>query len=386
MLVSGDNRVVIQLSKYFVDSLGIVCYQAYLNGTGSELSRVFADSFHYSSDNLQSFHDFLRDNSIDVIVFNYATAEMIPHIVEVCKIAHGLNIRVVYLFHFMPGHEGYSYGSFEEVLYSFKERKSIVDKTKKWLISSTQPVSAWAIHKLLKGKYAPAYMHCDKIVVFSEPYINRYLQIVGGSDRNKFAVISNPMSFPELLTKNELKSKRKEVIYVGRLIEPQKRVSLALKIWKLVEDNPALNDWEFRIIGWGNGEDFLRWLVKKYNLQRVRFEGQQNPIPYYNSASIMISTSSNEGCPMVLMEAMPMGCCCLVFDTYDAVHDFIEDGKNGYIVKNNDLKGYYQRLEELMMNEDKRIEMGTNAIESSQRFSMEKVAAKWKSLFSSLCG
>ena len=75
----------------------------------------------------------------------------------------------------------------------------------------------------------------------------------------------------------------------------------------------------------------------------------------------------------------------MAFDSYDAIHDFIDDGKNGCIVKNNDIKGYYQRLAELMLDENRRMKIGAHAIESSQRFSMEKVAARWQSLFSSMC-
>lgn len=385
LLVNGVNRVVTQLTEYFVNVLDILCYQAYLYESSYELSPIFSDSYLYSRNNPAGFCDFLKKNNIDVIVFNFASDDMIAYDPEICEIAHGLSIKVIYLLHFMPGYEGYSFGSWDEVQYSITTHKNILPKTKKWLISSTQPISTSLIHKLLKDKYLPAYQHCDKIVVFSEPYVNRYLQIVGGNDRDKFAVIPNPMSFPEFLPKEELELKKKEVIYVGRLQEPQKRVSLALKIWKMVEANPDLEDWSFHIIGKGESEDFLRWMVQKNNLKRVHFEGQQDPRPYYRRASILMSTSSYEGWPMVLMEAMPMGCSCVLFNSYEAVHDFIEDGENGCIVENNDLKSFYKRLVDLMVDDDKRVEMGTQSIDSSHRFTMEIVAAKWKNLFSTMC-
>lgn len=384
-LLSGTGRVVTQLSDFFVNSFGDSCYQTYLYENDYNCSPSFADSYHYAQDNLKGFYQFLKKNSIDVIIFNFDHDDMIAYVPEICEIAHSLNIKVIYWLHFMPGYEGYSFGSWDEVQYSITTHKNILPKTKKWLISSTQPISTSLIHKLLKDKYLPAYQHCDKIVVFSEPYVNRYLQIVGGNDRDKFAVIPNPMSFPEFLPKEELELKKKEVIYVGRLQEPQKRVSLALKIWKMVEANPDLEDWSFHIIGKGESEDFLRWMVQKNNLKRVHFEGQQDPRPYYRRASILMSTSSYEGWPMVLMEAMPMGCSCVLFNSYEAVHDFIEDGENGCIVENNDLKSFYKRLVDLMVDDDKRVEMGTQSIDSSHRFTMEIVAAKWKNLFSTMC-
>ena len=92
----------------------------------------------------------------------------------------------------------------------------------------------------------------------------------------------------------------------------------------------------------------------------------------------MMSTAAYEGWPMVMMEAMPMGCCCLGFDSYDAIHDIIEDGVNGRIIPDNDIKGYYQALSDLMQDENKRIAIGKSAIESSKRFSIDIIGKKWR--------
>jgi len=177
-------------------------------------------------------------------------------------------------------------------------------------------------------------------------------------------------------------NKNKNVIWVGRVEEGQKRVSLALKIWKLVEQNPLLDEWTFSIVG-NNGpdEEYYHWLVKKYHLKRVSFEGHQDPKPYYKQAAIMISTSAYEGWPMVFMEAMPMGCCCLAFDSYDAVHEMVKDGYDGCIIPDNDIQMYYERMAQLMLDNDARVQMGMNAIDSSARFTMDKIGAKWRALY-----
>ena len=88
---------------------------------------------------------------------------------------------------------------------------------------------------------------------------------------------------------------------------------------------------------------------------------------------------------MVLMEAMPMGCCCLAFDSYDAIHDIIEDNKNGKIIPNNNIKAYYNALSELMLNDEKRIAMMLSAIDSSKQFSMEVIGEKWRDLLVKMC-
>ena len=233
-------------------------------------------------------------------------------------------------------------------------------------------------------RYEIAYQNCDKLVVFTDTFIDRFQNIIKKQNKQKFEVIPNPLSFSEFLPKEKFQFKNKEVIFVGRLVEAQKKVSAILKIWQLIEKNPLLTDWTLKIIGEGKDEAFLRWLTKRYQLKRVSFEGKQDPKPYYEKASLMISTSAYEGWPMVLMEAMPMGCCCLAFNSYDAIHDIIKDGENGKIIPNNHIKDYYKTIAELMLDDEKRITMGKSAIESSKKFSMEIVGEKWRSLLSEM--
>jgi len=87
---------------------------------------------------------------------------------------------------------------------------------------------------------------------------------------------------------------------------------------------------------------------------------------------------------MVLVEAMPIGCCCFDFDSYDAIHNIIKDGENGKIIPDNNIKAYYQALSELMLNDEKRTSIGGMAIESSKKFSMEIIGEKWRSLLSEM--
>jgi hypothetical protein len=53
-------------------------------------------------------------------------------------------------------------------------------------------------------------------------------------------------------------------------------------------------------------------------------------------------------------------------------------------VPDGDMDAYYKALIDLMGNDDKRLEMSFNAMESSKRFEISKVAAKWLALFEEL--
>lgn len=383
---SGTNRVVAQLSEYFVTSYHDNCYLGYFTQLHNDISPFFSDSHHFIPTSTHSFDHlsfalFLTEHHIEVIQINFFNEKTIELIPSICEIAHQQHIKVIRCFHFMPGFEGVSHGSLSEVWYNATHCGPFFNKMKKWLITINKPLSTHIIWHLIKTKYENTYDSCDKIVVFTEQYVDKYLHIAKGCRRDKFAVIPNPLSFNEFLPVDNMISKKKEVIMVSRMQESQKRVSLALKIWEKIEKNPAFDEWSFTLIGNGQDEKYLHWLAKQYQLKRVQFEGRQDSEPYYERAAIFISTAGYEGWPMVLMEAMPMGCCCLSFDTYDAIHDIIEDGYNGYIIPDNDINRYGDRLMNLMLDDEKRTRMGLNAIESSHRFSMDKIGKQWHDLF-----
>ena len=385
--LSGVYRVVTQLSQFYVRQCGDVCFNGFLMDNHLKRADCFSKGILLDTPCFSIFSSFLKENSVDIVQINlFAYPEYIQHISKICDICHSNGVKVIQCFHYMPGYEGISHGSWEEICYRLSAKKKVFDKLKKYLITLFQPLSSRIVLSLLKQKYLVPYQCTDKIVLFSEPYVDRYLQIIHQKDRNKFAIIPNPLSFCDILPEDEVSNKRKEVIIVGRPQEAQKRVSYALKIWKLVERHPSLNDWQLTIVGEGYDEGFYRWLAKKYQLNRISFEGHQDPRPYYKQAAVLMYTSSYEGWPMVFMEAMPMGCCCMAFDSYDAVRDMIRDGHDGCIISENDIQGYYKRLAHIMLNDEERIQIGKNAIRSSARFSMDLIGKEWRDLFESIAG
>ena len=68
-------------------------------------------------------------------------------------------------------------------------------------------------------------------------------------------------------------------------------------------------------------------------------------------------------------------------DSFAALHDIVTDGYNGLIVPDGDMEAYYNALVYLMGNDEKRLKMSFKAMESSKRFEISKVAAKWLALF-----
>lgn len=95
-------------------------------------------------------------------------------------------------------------------------------------------------------------------------------------------------------------------------------------------------------------------------------------------------TSAYEGFPMTLLETMQCGCVPIAYDTFSAIRDLIDDGKDGYIVKNDHIEDFLEKLYLLMQNESLRVQMAENGMRSIQRYSVVNIMKQWNDLFDTL--
>ena len=128
--------------------------------------------------------------------------------------------------------------------------------------------------------------------------------------------------------------------------------------------------------------------VADYDLEHVSFEGFQQPKPYYERASILLLTSEYEGFPLVLAECMSFGGIPVVYDSYSAVRDIIDDGKDGVVIpyeKNGyDADKAAGMLAQIMQNDSLRDMMAHAAIEKSKAYSVERIYQEWMRTFEGL--
>ncbi|MCQ2323851.1 MAG: glycosyltransferase [Paludibacteraceae bacterium] len=375
---TGINRVVTALSTYFVQ-VGDTCFNAYFNANSRGLSEVFSAGLQLALPlNEDELRSFLTTNQIDRIVINVSNIEYIRVIPTINKIAHTCHAKTIYCFHFMPGFEECSYTAFSLLYYNLTHKGKVIDSFRKWLITISRPISSKIIRAVIRKRYAQPLETSDKVVVFSQEYVKQYLNIARSTRDDKFVVVHNPLPFKDYINKEELQHKEKEVIIVGRLYEPTKRISYALRVWRMIEKNPLLSDWKLTIIGEGISGGYYKWLIHKYHLKNVVLAGRQDPQPYYKKASILLSISSHESWPMVIMESMPQGVIPGVFNSYAATSEIIDHNKNGIIVPDNDLYAMYESLADLMQNHDKRLQMGAAAIEKAKSFDMTIIGELWR--------
>ena len=138
------------------------------------------------------------------------------------------------------------------------------------------------------------------------------------------------------------KSKKMKFVFVGRLDESSKRLTLLLDVAKkcIKEDVNA----EFWIIGAGLDEEMYKGIKKEQNLNNVIFMGaKKNPYPYIKASDYMILTSRYEGFPVVFNEAIVLN--KPIITTIDASDDYITiPNRFGYVVSENDL---FKKVKEL---------------------------------------
>ena len=218
--------------------------------------------------------------------------------------------------------------------------------------------------------------NAEAYVILSKNYEQAIKRLVGPERLNKLHVIPNPSRSFNI--DNNVECKRKQILFVGSLIHT-KGVEKLLSVWSMVAF--AHPDWEFVIVGDGVLRQELESLVESKKIPRVRFAGfKKNPTVYYKQASIFVMASIFEGWPMVLGEAMSQGCVPVVYDSFAAALDIIDDGINGCVVRHFCQQAYVSVLNELMDNEALRIKMSSAACKKYLSFSVVNISKKWYEL------
>jgi glycosyltransferase involved in cell wall biosynthesis len=84
---------------------------------------------------------------------------------------------------------------------------------------------------------------------------------------------------------------------------------------------------------------------------------------------------------MVVMEAMRYGLPVVSTDCQYGPADMIENGKNGFLVPQNDDEAFVNAVSALMADEALRKRMGERARKTSVRYSREAIVERWKKMF-----
>ena len=214
----------------------------------------------------------------------------------------------------------------------------------------------------------------DKFVVLTEEDRKNWVEL------NNIEVIPDPLTFSSSSC-SPLTEKR--VIAVGRYVY-QKGFDLLLRSWSIVEKNCP--DWILTIIGQGDRLPY-ETLIDELRIDRARCKllGPKDRIQNeYMTSSLLVMSSRFEGFGMVLIEAMACGLPVVSFDCPCGPKDIVQDKVDGILVESGNVELLAKAIIMLIQHPEKRKEMADNAIENVQRFRIDRIAEKWKSLFDAL--
>jgi GalNAc-alpha-(1->4)-GalNAc-alpha-(1->3)-diNAcBac-PP-undecaprenol alpha-1,4-N-acetyl-D-galactosaminyltransferase len=188
-------------------------------------------------------------------------------------------------------------------------------------------------------------------------------------------VIGNPVR----KIKNGKHLKREKIVLnVGALIKRKGQKN----ILDLAQSDSDKN-WKYVILGEGPMREELEKEICKRNLQdRFVLPGSvSNVNEWLFRASIFVFPSRLEGLPNALIEAMRAGLPCVSFNCISGPSELIEDGINGYLVEVDDIERLIEVTNKLKMNESLRQRIGSNAMNSVERFNIEEISSQLLSFF-----
>lgn len=200
--------------------------------------------------------------------------------------------------------------------------------------------------------------------LFKEQFYNKNVTVIG-----------NPIR--QIKDTNSIQ-REKIIVSVGRLIT-SKNFNRLIEIFHSVENK----DWKLIIIGGDSNKQTnsieLKQQINKLCLNdRVILAGtQKNVERYLLKASVFAFTSSSEGFPNVIGEAMSAGLPVVAYDCIAGPSDMVENEKNGFLIPLFDDQTFIERLQYLINNKEEREKMGVAARESIKKFSVDRICEQY---------
>ena len=209
---------------------------------------------------------------------------------------------------------------------------------------------------------------------------------IKGIDFANANILNTPNGYYVAITCYEdknFKKKTNTVLFIARTLIDQKRPDRMIDAWKTIYRK--FPDWNLLMIGDGNDKEKIMQYAKKQHVGNIQFIGNAKLDNYYKKAEILCMTSSFEGFGLVLTEALQNGIIPIAFDSYNAVHDIIDDGLTGMLIKPFSIESYAKHLSILMSDTSLRDTMRENIRNKDlSSFSEENVYNKWIILFNQL--
>ena len=196
------------------------------------------------------------------------------------------------------------------------------------------------------------------------------------------AVINHPTAPPPQL---QVSRQPGLLVAIARL-EQQKRLDHAIRAFALAA--PQVPGVVFHIYGTGSQARALKGLVRNLGItDLVQFPGFTNrSMEVFASASAAVLSSSFEGFPLVLSEAMAVGTPFVAYDINYGPAEVIRNGVDGLLVPPGDVQALARAMVRILRDRRFAARLGERAREVVERFPVEIWTAEWTDLLAQLTG
>lgn len=299
---------------------------------------------------------------------------------ELCNLLNGENEIHLLVDENIESYQGYvkTYSTYGINIYNFDDASNLLNKllTENYNViinSNSHIMSLLAAFvgnetRLITVSHSLGTMDCDN-AAFNNEYVDNIIALssnckdyinhrFGIKNKDKIKVVFNSVADdPNSESKRQVKmaTEKIKIVFAGGsaaskspdLIVPIVRelckTDLPFEFYWLGITTPPLKKFQ----------PFMDIRLILPNDERVIVTGlipQQRAAEIIASCNVFLAPSRREGFPMALLEAMRIGCIPIVSDFKIANLEIIQDGINGFIIPHKDVRGFVDRLSDIIKN------------------------------------
>lgn len=323
----------------------------------------------YCEENVSWLNGYIASKNIGIIVNNCFDSAAVRFLDKArketpCKIITWIHNNII------------EYGSLVGFRSEMKLRKKHLGIIYKLL--SCRPAISF-LRYLVRYKHKPTaeacYLYSDKVINVCEGNIDEFIFLLGHKDKgNKVLAIPN---FVPSVEDVSVDKKINRVVWCGTVDFELKKTNWMLDIWHSLQEQ--FPDWDLTIMGDSAHLDKMKDYAKKIRAERVNFTGRVHPSPYYETASIICSTSITESFGLTMVEGMQRRVVPIAFSSSKAIRDIV--GDNGKLIKPFDKKQFARELARLMSDKNQRDFLSEKCRASASQYNEEYIVRLWVELF-----
>ncbi|NVM05027.1 MAG: glycosyltransferase family 4 protein [Candidatus Helarchaeota archaeon] len=285
----------------------------------------------------------LSDNSFDLLASRH---------IKDCDVFHGWNSKCLFSLYKARKHRA----------------KTVVERASSHILTQNKLLSGEYENFGLKNKPIDRYtiLKCKKeyettdfITVPSKFAYNSFLEY--GFDEKKLWLIPFGVD-TEIFKPSEKSNNIFRILFVGQ-------ISLRKGVQHLLKAFSEMNLKNAELILRGSIKpdirDILDYYKKKIDFRIIKFAKQNELVKLFNSSSVFVLPSIEEGSALVTYEAMACGLPLIVTENSGAV---AINGKHGFTIPIRDSSAIKEKIEYFYHNEKDRRKMGNNARKYVQQY------------------